>query len=401
MRAPLRLLACAPVLASAVACASAGTGAPGEQAAARNASLDIDHVIVGIDSLERGIDLLRQLTGLTAVYGGAHPNAGTHNALLSLGPGKYLELLAPNPKDSVRTPRTRALSRYRGPIPIGWAALAPNADSLRTVFIQRGLPGGNVVPGSRARPDGSTLRWRTVSPWGPLNRAILPFFIEWTPGTHPSTQSPTGCTLVTMRLVTPRPDSVRALLGAASLRVAVDSGGIDGINLELECPTGRVKLPPTMGSGFGALRTQPPPIIERVSLGIARDSVERLLGKPDRVGPTDDGSLLLTYNRGQPNALQIAFRDGRVAGINLLTREAGSIDGMTVGMPFIRLLTHWGQPTRVDATAGAGIWQATGWEIVAHPDVEAQTVRFLQLRINGIRACPYVSDGPGRGRYVC
>src|SRR5262245_51609021 len=40
--------------------------------AAAGAKLEVDHVIIGIDSLERGIAQLKDLTGVTAVFGGAH-----------------------------------------------------------------------------------------------------------------------------------------------------------------------------------------------------------------------------------------------------------------------------------------------------------------------------------------
>jgi len=56
----------------------------------------VDHVIVSIDSLERGMAMLEQRTGVAPMMGAVHPGRGTRNALLSLGPTTYLELLAPN-----------------------------------------------------------------------------------------------------------------------------------------------------------------------------------------------------------------------------------------------------------------------------------------------------------------
>lgn len=156
--------------------------APEPTTAAPSLADDVDHVVVAIDSLEGGIEMLQQLTGVKPVYGGAHPGRGTHNALLSLGPGVYLELIAPNPADSVRTPRTTSMAAYKLPHPIGWAVRSHDADSLRASLMERGLDGGNVAPGSRERPDGSTLRWRTLTPWGQLNSSILPFYIQWAPG---------------------------------------------------------------------------------------------------------------------------------------------------------------------------------------------------------------------------
>ena len=61
----------------------------------------IDHIVIGIHDLEKGIASIEDLTGVKPVYGGAHPSLGTHNALISLGNRTYLEILAPNPDVSM------------------------------------------------------------------------------------------------------------------------------------------------------------------------------------------------------------------------------------------------------------------------------------------------------------
>jgi len=208
----------------------------------RPMSVDVDHVILGIDSLERGIELLRQATGVTAVFGGAHPGRGTHNALIGLGHGRYLELLAPDPHQP-RTPETADLSALHALTPVGWAVRAANAEQVRDDARAHGLPGGFVRPGSRQRPDGSTLRWRTLNPWG-SESDLLPFFIEWAPDSpHPSMDAPGGCTLVELRLASPAADSLQASLRRGGVEVDVAHGPADAIFITLDCPTGRIRFP--------------------------------------------------------------------------------------------------------------------------------------------------------------
>ena len=55
----------------------------------------IDHFVLGINNLEKGIQEFEEKSGIKPVFGGVHEKVGTHNALVSLGEGKYLEILAP------------------------------------------------------------------------------------------------------------------------------------------------------------------------------------------------------------------------------------------------------------------------------------------------------------------
>jgi hypothetical protein len=199
----------------------------------------VDHVILGINDLQKGIEELERRTGVRAAFGGAHPGRGTQNALISLGEHHYLEILAPNPKEKGAA-RPEELLALTALTPVGWAARANDMLSMQRILRSHGAQTGEIRPGARNRPDGTRLAWKTLNftmPESPL----LPFFIEWDHASaHPSATSPKGCRLARLILEDPNPGGLRDALRAADVGVEVREGKESRLRLSLDCPKGRV-----------------------------------------------------------------------------------------------------------------------------------------------------------------
>lgn len=217
--------------------AACATVAPCAAGASAEPPAHIDHIILGVADLQQGIASFEHLTGVRPVYGGKHP-VGTHNALVSLGGRTYLELIAVQPgvsppADFADLPRLEALT------PIGWAITSHDTELLRSRLGAAGFALTDASEGSRDTAAGTTLRWRT---FGLQNEfAEAPFFIVWAPESpHPSSTSPTGCTLGRWSVAGPNGEVLERLRGALQLPVDTATTLTSAMRLSLECPKGAV-----------------------------------------------------------------------------------------------------------------------------------------------------------------
>jgi catechol 2,3-dioxygenase-like lactoylglutathione lyase family enzyme len=162
----------------------------------------LDHILLGCPNLEDGIAFVEERLGVRAAFGGVHPGVGTQNALLSLGERRYLEIIAPDPNQP-RAEDARELKTLKGPKIIGWAAHPGNLDDFALTLRTAGIEAAGPKPGSRKRPDGQVLHWKTLILQNDAG-GLLPFFIEWGEDTtHPSVDAPQGCKLTTFEAATP------------------------------------------------------------------------------------------------------------------------------------------------------------------------------------------------------
>lgn len=205
----------------------------------------VDHLLLGVSDLERGIAWVEEATGVRAIVGGSHPGVGTRNALLSLGGRRYLEIIAPDPAQAAFTFRIdlRALSEPRL---VTWAAATRDIDALAKKAREAGAGIEGPRPGSRKRPDGSVLHWRTLGLRVDLTADgvdPIPFFIEWASDTrHPSTDSPRGCELESLEIEHPKAAEVNGLLSKVGINAAAKSETHARIRATVRTPKGPWKL---------------------------------------------------------------------------------------------------------------------------------------------------------------
>lgn len=156
-------------------------------------ALRFDHAVIVVPELEAAAEAYRT-QGLEVVPGGRHEGLPTHNTLIPVADGAYLELLT-----TVR-PRTRTWLRFLFSTPF-WPVVAARRPPVARRFLTSiargtglqdfalvavgmdevvrraraaGLAFHEPVAMGRARPDGTRLAWRLAVP----HASEVPFLIE-------------------------------------------------------------------------------------------------------------------------------------------------------------------------------------------------------------------------------
>ena len=208
----------------------------------------LDHIVVAARTLAEGTHWLEERLGVPLSAGGRHELMGTHNRLLSLGPGRYLELIAVDP-EAAPPPRPRWFdldapamqSRLgKGPALITWAV---RTDDIDAVLASTAAGRPEVLPMARG-----AYRWRIgVPPSGALAQAgTSATVIQWQSG-HPAQALPdSGCRLEKLLLHHPdAPASLAALravgLGAAE-PVEARRDGPEGLSAFIRTPHGIAEI---------------------------------------------------------------------------------------------------------------------------------------------------------------
>lgn len=134
----------------------------------------IDHVIYGVSDLSDAQRWFRSEFDLLATPGGSHPELGTANAIIPLGPGQYIELMAVADAD-MNHPLAKfvAAAVASGDRPIG---LCLRPDDLDQVAARLDL---RIIDMHRETPDGGLVEWRIAGMEAALGPQRLPFFIDW------------------------------------------------------------------------------------------------------------------------------------------------------------------------------------------------------------------------------
>ncbi len=203
----------------------------------------VDHLVYATPDLDLGIRTIEQMTGVRATAGGQHPGLGTRNALIALGPAVYLEIIGPDPAQApLPKPLRFGIDRLKEPRLVGWVAKGTQLDQLVVKARSAGVMLGDVIAGSRKRPDGGVLTWRYTDPAVVLEDRLIPYFIDWGKSPHPASSTPKGARLVAIRAEHPDAPRLAKMLQQIGLNLPVQTGPAAALIATIDSAKGRVVL---------------------------------------------------------------------------------------------------------------------------------------------------------------
>jgi hypothetical protein len=220
-------------------------------------SLRLDHLVISARTLDEGTQYVADALGAAPAGGGAHALMRTHNRLLNLWGGVYLEVIAIDPHAAqpadgatrrarlfaLDDPATQARLDH-GPYLSHWVARVDRPKRLTTWQAQYPQRIPPIVPMQR-----DDFSWSLGVPddgafpaWQGAGEGVLPSLIQWDTPRHPSGVLPeTGIALKALKATHPQAGTIAAQLhwlGAAHLIALEPTEGAAALVAEFETADG-------------------------------------------------------------------------------------------------------------------------------------------------------------------
>jgi len=204
----------------------------------------IDHIVYAVPDLDKAVDSFEEKTGIRPVFGGHHGKQGTKNALVNLGEGGYLELLAVDEHNpNVHPPRWMGVDLLTESRITRWAIKSQNLVSDAQLLKSYRPELGITHFGQRQTSKGDLLQWGMTLPSANPLVEDVPFMTDWqTSASHPTDSLPNSCQLLVIELSHPEPQGVQRVLNSLGLDLMVRQNAAPSIKIILETPMGEVTI---------------------------------------------------------------------------------------------------------------------------------------------------------------
>lgn len=208
-----------------------------------NGIMKLDHFAYASASLDKAIADFESWTGVRPKPGGSHPGRGTRNALVSLGPGLYLALDAPDPTQQLVGNNGAWMAKLDSYLLFLFAVATDDIGRAQRVLAGHGVA-TTLASGERRTADGRLIAWDFLEGADEGFGIALPHVMQWKTEHHPSADSPAGCRLAGFTVQHPDPARIEALYADLGLKgVEVRRGAEIALGMTVDGSHGETTLP--------------------------------------------------------------------------------------------------------------------------------------------------------------
>ena len=205
----------------------------------------LDHLVYAVPDLDAACAAVAKTSAVTPTVGGVHPGRGTHNALVGLAGGAYLELIAAHPTEP-HGPNGRwmGVDLVTAPTLTRWAVRGVDVAAFAKTLHDAGYPQlAHLATGQRRTPGGQTLRWRMTEPQPAPVVELLPFALDWSESdVHPAEGLGAVLEVEGLRFAHPEAGRVGEVFERLGLGYEVVFGEVPKIGVTLRGPGGSFGL---------------------------------------------------------------------------------------------------------------------------------------------------------------
>ena len=214
----------------------------------------LDHVVIAAPDLAQAKREFEELTGVAPADGGPHIGLGTRNALVSFGADCYLEIIAPDPEQTLDGTFGARLVQLDALTLLHWAVRTQELSEVSARAAALGLAPSPIRRTARAAPDGTRLEWELMGIGGHQLGGLMPFYIDWLDCDHPATGAPKVGSLEAFEVTLPTGHPALELLDPApvdvSLAASEQVAGEQGLALRFDSPRERITWTEATPLGF-------------------------------------------------------------------------------------------------------------------------------------------------------
>ncbi|CAJ1963612.1 unnamed protein product [Cylindrotheca closterium] len=185
----------------------------------------LDHIVLAAPDFQDAMKEFENMTGIKPSVVGSLRGLGTKSARVGLDNNAYIELIAPDPKNSGPIGAALASQLEEGQLmPWHYAIRSSEVEAMKDDYVPNELgwqPDHISMFG--ASPDGTPKKWEMLYMYGHKIGGVVPFYIDWGHCDHPSATIPEVGALKSLVVRAPGGHKVHDLLSSVE-GVTVEEG---------------------------------------------------------------------------------------------------------------------------------------------------------------------------------